>query len=183
MWAIIWPLEPARLCWGARDGCSSPLGSAGALEMSARARSALFGRSKMPLELARTRSALPGRSKWLEIRVPFGLWDLGGWGSEVGGCSTGKSFRFVRVCVRAVWLPSGIGSQIMWAGLFPFPFCPRLFLCGNGWARRAFPFPFWSQEFSLFSSPTPQTSYPTLVGLIGSLKTFSLGVRTSSTSF
>ena len=41
---------------------------------------------------------------------------------EVVGCSTGKSFRFVRVCVRAVWLPSGVGSQILWAGLFPFPF-------------------------------------------------------------
>ena len=42
--------------------------------------------------------------------------------SEVGGCSTGKSFRFVRACVRAVWLPSGIGSKILLAGLFPFPF-------------------------------------------------------------
>ena len=42
--------------------------------------------------------------------------------SEVGGCSTGNSFRFSRVCVRAVWLPSGIGSQKLWAGLFPFPF-------------------------------------------------------------
>ena len=30
----------ARLRWGARDGCSSPLGSAGALEMAARIRSA-----------------------------------------------------------------------------------------------------------------------------------------------
>ena len=46
--------------------------------------------------------------------------------SEVGGCSTGKSFRFVRACVRAVWLPSGIGSKIRWAGLFPFPFGPGL---------------------------------------------------------
>ena len=69
-----WPLEPARLRWGARDsrsnslgsaraleiarpGCSktshlstfpasSPLGSAGALEMAARASSASLGRSK-----------------------------------------------------------------------------------------------------------------------------------------
>ena len=52
--------------------------------------------------------------------------------SEVGGCSTGKSFRFVRACVRAVWLPSGIGSKWLLAILFPFPF----------WARGAFPFPF-----------------------------------------
>ena len=91
--------------------------------------------------------------------------------SEVGGCSTGKSFRFVRACVRAVWLPSGIGSQKLWAGLFPFPFGPAvvlgLFLFGPGWARGAFPFPFWSRELSLFPSPTPQTSYPTSVGLIG----------------
>ena len=69
-----WPLELARLCWGARNGrsnslgsvraleiarlgcsktshlstfpASSPLGSAGALEMAARARSASLGRSK-----------------------------------------------------------------------------------------------------------------------------------------
>ena len=33
---------------------------------------------------------------------------------RLGGCSTGKSFRFVCACVRAVWLPSGIGSQIPW---------------------------------------------------------------------
>ena len=43
--------------------------------------------------------------------------------SEVGGCSTGKSFRFVRACVRAVWLPS-----VNWisngAGLSLFPFAP-----------------------------------------------------------
>ena len=39
--------------------------------------------------------------------------------SEVGGCSTGESFRFVRACVRAVWLSSGIGSKNVWAGLFP----------------------------------------------------------------
>ena len=42
--------------------------------------------------------------------------------SEVGGCSTRKSFRFVRACVRAVWLPSGIGSKVVLASLFPFPF-------------------------------------------------------------
>ena len=92
--------------------------------------------------------------------------------SEVGGCSTGKSFRFVRAFVRAVWLPSGIGSKLVWAGLFPFPFClgqvVGLFLCWPGWFWGAFPFPFWAWELSLFPSPTPQTSYPTLVGLIGS---------------
>ena len=36
-----WPLEPARLRLGARNGCSSPLGFAGALENAARTRSAL----------------------------------------------------------------------------------------------------------------------------------------------
>jgi hypothetical protein len=81
--------------------------------------------------------------------------------SEVGVCSTGKPFRFVRARVRAVWLPNGIGSQIRWAGLFPFPFWAGLvvvlFLCGPGGPG----------ELSLFPSPTPQTSYPTLVGLIG----------------
>ena len=46
---------------------SSTLGSSGALDMAARARSAALGRSKWPLELARTRSALPGRSKLLGL--------------------------------------------------------------------------------------------------------------------
>jgi len=70
-----WPLEPARLCWGARNGRSSPLGFAGALEIAARTRSAPPGRSKL-LGLAarkhrtcrrfqlRARSAPLGRSKW-----------------------------------------------------------------------------------------------------------------------
>ena len=68
-----WPLEPARLRWGARDGRLSPLGLAGALDLAARARSALeltararsapLGRSKWPLEPARIRwGARNGRS-------------------------------------------------------------------------------------------------------------------------
>ena len=48
--------------------------------------------------------------------------------SEVGGCSTGKSFGFVRACVSAVWLPSGIGSQCVLVAVFPFPFGPGLVL-------------------------------------------------------
>ena len=40
--------------------------------------------------------------------------------SEVEGCSTGKSFRFVRTCVRAVWLPSRIGSPTLLVTLFSF---------------------------------------------------------------
>ena len=43
----------ARARSGARNGRSSRLGLAGALEMAARARSALLGRSKWPLEPAR----------------------------------------------------------------------------------------------------------------------------------
>jgi hypothetical protein len=65
-----------------------------------------------------------------------------GWG---GGRSTGKSFRSVRACVRAVWLPSGIGAQCVWAVLFPFPF----------WSRGAFPFPFWAQGAFPFPFPPP----------------------------
>ena len=83
--------------------------------------------------------------------------------SEVGGCSNGKSFRFVRACVRVVWLSSGIGSQIVRIILFPFPF----------WSREAFPFPSWARGDSPFPfPPTPQTSYPTLFGLIGGKKTY-----------
>ena len=48
-----------------------------------------------------------------------------------------------RSCVCAVWLPGGIGTQCVWAGLFPFPF----------WSREAFPFPFWFWELSLCPSP------------------------------
>ena len=44
---------------------SSPLGSAGALETAARARSAPLGRSKWPLELARLRQGARNCSTWL----------------------------------------------------------------------------------------------------------------------
>ena len=88
-----WPLEPARLRWGARNGrsnslgsaraleiarpgwsktphlptfpSSSTLGSSGALDMAARARSAPLGRSKWPLELARLRQGARNCSAWL----------------------------------------------------------------------------------------------------------------------
>ena len=39
--------------------------------------------------------------------------------SEVGGRSTRKSFRFVRACVRAVWLPSGIGLDLKFCWHLP----------------------------------------------------------------
>ena len=39
--------------------------------------------------------------------------------SEVGVCSTGKSFRFVRVCVRMVWEPRRYFSEIV-RRAFPF---------------------------------------------------------------
>ena len=71
--ADVCDIEPARLRWGARNGRSSPLGSAGALEMATRTRSAPPRRSKL-LDLAvrkhctcrrfrsRARSAPLGRS-------------------------------------------------------------------------------------------------------------------------
>ena len=63
--ADVCDIEPARLRWGARNGRSSPLGSAGALETAARARSAPLGRSKWPLELARLRQGARNCSTWL----------------------------------------------------------------------------------------------------------------------
>jgi hypothetical protein len=76
--------------------------------------------------------------------------------SEVGGCSTGKSFRFVRACVRAVWLSSGIGYQKMLSALFPFPFL----------ARRAFLFLFWAQgAFPFTLPPPPKTAKQRLLGV------------------
>ena len=43
------------------------------------------------------------------------------------------SFRLVRACVRAVWLPSGIRTQIG-GDLFPFalPNFPFSFVCAQG---------------------------------------------------
>ena len=82
---------------------------------------------------------VPGFPPLIFVRCP-GVWKDK---SEVGGCTTGKSFRFVRACVRAVRLPSGIWAQCVWASLFPFPFLPR----------GAFSFPFWGDELSL--PPTP----------------------------
>ena len=67
----------------------------------------------------------------------------------------------------AAWeVPSGIGSQVPQARLFPFPFGPGLvvglFLFWPAWSWGTFPFPFWAWEL-------PQTSYSTFVGLIGCL--------------
>ena len=73
--ADVCDIEPAQLRWGARNGRSSPLLSAGALEMAARTRSAPPRRSKL-IDLAarkyctcrrfrlRARSAPLGRSEW-----------------------------------------------------------------------------------------------------------------------
>ena len=66
---------------------------------------------------------------------------------------TGKSFRVVRACVRAVRMPSEIRARNRVRAL-PF----SLFV--------ALLFP-----FSLESPPLPPPSYPTLVGLIGNLCT------------
>ena len=68
-----------------------------------------------------------------------------------GVSPTGKSFRFVSfvlACMCAVWLPSGTRTQKSRPTLFLFPFGPG--------------------SFSFSRPPTPQISYPTLVGLIGS---------------
>ena len=66
-----WPLEPARPRWGARNGCSSPLGFAGACEMAARTRSASLGLSKSLLRPARPRwGARIGRSSPLRPARP-----------------------------------------------------------------------------------------------------------------
>ena len=66
------PLEPARLRQGARNGRSSQIGSAWALEMAARASSAPPGRSKWPLEPAALgMGARSGRSNSLGSARPL----------------------------------------------------------------------------------------------------------------
>ena len=90
-----WPLEPARLRWGARDSRSNSLGSARALEIArpgwsktshlptfrVRARSAPLGRSIWPLEPARLRwGARNGRSNSLELaRLRQGARNCSAW--------------------------------------------------------------------------------------------------------
>ena len=78
-------------------------------------------------------------------------------GSDVGGgAQPGTSFRFVRACVRAVWLPSNIESKLVLVVVFPFLF----------WFRRAFPFPCDLEELSLFpSSPPPKPPIQLQFGL------------------
>ena len=65
--------------------------------------------------------------------------------------------RFVRACVRAVWLPSGIGSDMKVPTLVPFS-CDL-------WELTLFVLVMGSFIVSL--AATPQTSYPSLVDLIG----------------
>ena len=68
---------------------------------------------------------------------------------------TGKLFRFVRECVRAVWLPSGIGSQ-RWPSVFSlFPL----------WRAELSPFPFGGDDLPPFPPPHPPNRLPTLVEL------------------
>ena len=76
---------------------------------------------------------------------------------EVGGCSTGKSFRFVRARVRAVWLPGGIGSQktLPVFSLFPFG------------SEELSLFPFGGDELPFSFPPNPQTSQPWVHGFHG----------------
>ena len=69
--------------------------------------------------------------------------------SELGGPS-GKSFRLVRACVRAVCMSSEIGVKNPGPGLSLFPFWPAML--------SLFPWGF---------PPSPPNSYPALAGLIG----------------
>ena len=92
---------------------------------------------------------------------------IGGW-----GVLNREIVSLVRACVPAVWLPSGIASKVV-ANVFPFPFRGGVL----------FPFPFWGAELSLFPSlPRKKTSYPILVGLVGTLynfKSWNLGILQS----
>ena len=74
-----------------------------------------------------------------------------GYISEVGGCSNWKSFRLVRACVRAVWLPSGIGSKCCWPGFSLFPLGSArswgFSFCGPGGFGELSLFPFAAASF------------------------------------
>ena len=113
--------------------------------------------NRVPIENQKilAKSAFPSKRVWELICRGFSTTsssEIGGW-----GCTTGKSFRFARSCVRAVWLPSGFASQ---KRMLPFS------LYGPP------SFPFWGRRIPL--PHVPQTSYPFLVGLIG---IFDIAVR------
>ena len=76
------------------------------------------------------------------LRTPISSWSIGGWRVN----PTSKSFRFLHVCVHAVWSPRGIGFQMMPPAFSFFPF-------GRGELSL---FPFGGDELSLFPSPTPK---------------------------
>ena len=71
--------------------------------------------------------------------------------SEAGGCSTGKSFRFVRACVRAVWLPSELDQKLCGPAFSLFPFGPArswgFYFVGPGGFRERSLFPFGAASF------------------------------------
>ena len=79
--------------------------------------------------------------------------------SEVGGESNREiaSPSAVRTCMRAVWLPSGTGSQKRLPPFTLFPF----------WPAELSLLPFGGDELPFSLPSTPQTSYPPLLGLIG----------------
>ena len=82
-------------------------------------------------------------------------WKIGGWGVS----PTGKSFRVVP-CVRACALAGCLVELDLKSR------CHHVHFSLLG--RQTFPFPFLGRRvFSFSLPPTPQTFYPTLVGLIG----------------
>ena len=102
------------------------------------------------------------------LQTDFGtlwLYQIAGWGAQRGNRlvsflrAYARSGCLVELDLKFCWsrfplsllVPGGLGAFPLWSwvvfGSFPFPF----------FVRGAFPFPF----------PHPQTSYPTLVGLMG----------------
>ena len=76
---------------------------------------------------------------------------------RLGGAQLGNRFvSFVRAYARSGCLVE-LDRNVCWLPFSLFPCCP-------GELSR---FPFGDDELSLFPSPTSQTSYPNLVGLIG----------------
>ena len=65
-----WPLEPARLRWGARNGRSNPLGSAGALETNLRLSPLCFA---VAIDFADQVQAYPETLYWAGPRMPVAL--------------------------------------------------------------------------------------------------------------
>ena len=126
-----WLLEPARPCWGARNGSSGPLGSAGAIENCAQAcsvslehsnwalkparlrwgaRSGCSNRSKQPFETARLRWG--GRNRCPGLLALAGAFEFG---TRTRSVSLGRSTSLLKLTRMKKGAKKLFGNAVLWS--------------------------------------------------------------------